>query len=377
MRGTAVTISGVAILLAGLAGAGCGGRTEAGEDGIGDSVVSLGPENVAVADSTQLESGPLISGTLQPDREADIRSEVVGTVLEVAVEPGQAVRQGSLLVRIQADVLRENLISSQSAVRTAEAALVVATRNRDRAERLAQAGALAERELETARWEVTNAEAAVADAKARRSNAERQLGNTEVRAPFGGIVSARPADAGDVVQLGTPLVTVVDPASMRLEATVPAERLRDIRISAPVRFTVSGYAGQLFAGQVERVNPTVDPTTRQVRIYVRIPNAGRALVAGLFAEGRIASETRTGVVVPRSAVDARGLRPVVTLLKGGRIHRMEVELGLEDTATERVEILRGVAVGDTVVLGSAQGIVQNTPARVRSGAELVDTTAGR
>jgi multidrug efflux pump subunit AcrA (membrane-fusion protein) len=164
---------------------------------------------------------------------------------------------------------------------------------------------------------------------------------------------------------------------MRLEATVPAERLRDIRISAPVRFTVSGYAGQLFAGQVERVNPTVDPTTRQVRIYVRIPNAGRALVAGLFAEGRIASETRTGVVVPRSAVDARGLRPVVTLLKGGRIHRMEVELGLEDTATERVEILRGVAVGDTVVLGSAQGIVQNTPARVRSGAELVDTTAGR
>jgi membrane fusion protein (multidrug efflux system) len=375
MRGKAVTSWGVLILAAAaVVVVSCGGKSEAGEEGIGDSVVSLGPENIALADSTQLESGPIISGSLEPDREADIRSEVVGTVLQIAVEPGQPVGKGTLLVRIQAEVLRENVLSAQSALRTAEAGLAVATRNRERAERLAEAGALAERELETARWDVMNAEASVADAKARLSNAQRQLGNTEIRAPFTGIVSARPADVGDVVQLGTALVTVVDPASMRLEATVPAERLKEIRVGAPVTFTVNGYAGRLFSGAVERINPSVDPATRQVRIYVRIPNAGRALVAGLFAEGRISSLTRTGVVVPKAAVDARGLRPVVTLLKAGRIHKVEVELGLEDTATERIEILRGVATGDTIVLGAAQGIAENTPARVRSRAELVDTT---
>ena len=376
MRGKGVTTWGLLVLAAaGLVVVSCGGKSAAGEETAGDSVVSLGPENIAVADSTQLESGPLISGSLEPDREADIRSEVSGTVLQVAVEPGQQVNRGTLLVRIQADVLRENLVSSQSALRTAEAALLVATRNRERAERLSEAGAVAERDLETARLQETNAQAGVADAKARLSNAERQLGNTEIRAPFPGVVSARPADVGDVVQLGTALVTVVDPGSMRLEATVPAERLREIRVGAPVNFTVNGYSGQLFAGQVERINPTVDPATRQVRLYVRIPNAGRALVAGLFAEGRVATVTRSGVVVPRSAVDARGLRPVVTVLKGGRIHKAEVELGLEDTATERIEILKGVAVGDTVILGAAQGITENTPARVRSGSELVDTTA--
>jgi membrane fusion protein (multidrug efflux system) len=373
MRGTAVTSWGILALA--MAAVSCGGKSEAGEEGIGDSVVSLGPENIARADSTQLESGPLISGTLEPDREADVRSEVIGTVLQAAVEPGQQVSKGTLLVRIQADVLRENVLSGQSALRTAEAGLAVATRNRERAERLSEAGALAERELESARWDVMNAEAAVADAKARLSNAERQLGNTEIRAPFNGIVSARPADVGDVVQLGTSLVTVVDPGSLRLEATVPAERLKEIRVGAPVNFTVNGFAGQLFRGQVERINPSVDPPTRQVRIYVRIPNAGRSLVSGLFAEGRIAAETRTGVVVPKAAVDSRGLRPVVTLLKSGRIHKVEVELGLEDTATERVEVLSGIAVGDTVVLGAAQGIAENTPARVRSQAELVDTTA--
>lgn len=378
MRGKLVTSWGLLILAsAAVVVVSCGGKSEARAEGIGDSVVSLGPENIAVADSTQLESGPIISGSLQPDREADIRSEVVGTVLQVAVEPGQQVSKGTLLVRIQAEVLRENVLSGQSALRTAESGLVVATRNRERAERLAEAGALAERELETARYDVLTAEAAVADAKARLSNAQRQLGNTEIRAPFAGIVSARPADVGDVVQLGTAIVTVVDPGSMRLEATVPAERLKEVRIGAPVSFTVNGYTGQLFAGQVERINPSVDPATRQVRIYIRIPNAGRALVAGLFAEGRIASVTRIGVVVPRSAVDARGLRPVVTLLKGGRIQKVEVELGLEDTATERIEILRGVALGDTVVLGAAQGIGENTPARVRSQAELVDTSVKR
>jgi RND family efflux transporter MFP subunit len=376
MRGTVGISWGLLVFAAGLL-AGCGGRSAAGEESTGDSVVSLGPENIAVADSTELESGPLISGTLQPDREADIRSEVAGTVLQVAVEPGQQVSRGTLLLRIQADVLRENLVSSQSTLRTAEASLVVATRNRERAERLSQAGAMAERDLETARWQETNAQAGVADAKARLSNAERQLSNTEVRAPFAGVVSARPADVGDVVQLGTALVTIVDPASLRLEATVPAERLREVRVGAPVNFTVNGYTGQLFAGQVERINPTVDPATRQVRLYVRIPNTGRALVAGLFAEGRVATMTRSGVVVPKAAVDSRGLRPVVTVLTSGRVHKVEVELGLEDPATERVEILKGIAVGDTVVLGAAQGITENTPARVRSGAELVDTTAGR
>jgi len=376
MRGKVVTTWAVlALAAAGVVVVSCGGKSAAGEETAGDSVVSLGPENIAVADSTELESGPIISGSLEPDREADIRSEVVGTVLQVAVEPGQPVSKGTLLLRIQADVLRENLVSGQSAVRTAEASLLVATRNRERAERLSQAGAVAERELETARLQETNAQAGVADAKARLSNAQRQLGNTEVRAPFPGVVSARPADVGDVVQMGTALVTVVDPGSLKLEATVPAEQLREIRVGAPVNFTVNGYAGQIFGGQVERINPTVDPATRQVRLYVRVPNTGRALVAGLFAEGRVATMTRSGIVVPKSAVDGRGLRPVVTVLKSGRIHKIEVELGLEDTATERVEILKGIARGDTVVLGAAQGITENTPARVRSTAELVDTTA--
>ncbi len=370
MRGklaSALGLLGVAASL--VATSGCGRSGEAGEAGIGDSVVSLGPENIMVADSTALESGPLVSGSLEPDRAADIRAEMSGTVLQVGVEPGQAVRRGALLARIEAENVREAQVSSQSALRTAEAGLVLARRNEDRARRLTEAGAVASRELENAQLEVTSAEARVAEARARLSAANRQLGNTEIRAPFAGIVSARPVDVGDVVQAGTPIVTVVDPGSLRLEAAVPAENLKDVRVGSSVNFAVTGYPGQVFAGRVTRINPVVDPATRQVRIYVTVSNAGQTLVGGLFAEGRVVTVTRTGVVIPRGAVDDRGLRPMVTLLKDGRIRQVEVQTGLEDAATERVEILRGVAAGDTVLLGSAQGIAENRPARVRSPAE--------
>ena len=110
----------------------------------------------------------------------------------------------------------------------------------------------------------------------------------------------------------------------------------------PVEFTVNAYPGRTFTGRVERINPAADPTTRQVRIYVAIPNTGGRLVSGLFADGRVATDARSAVVAPRNALDVRGLRPTAVRLKNGRAERVEVELGLEDEATERVEIRSGL-----------------------------------
>jgi membrane fusion protein, multidrug efflux system len=101
-----------------------------------------------------------------------------------------------------------------------------------------------------------------------------------------------------------------------------------------------------------------------VRLTAAIPNQEGRLVGGLFAEGRAATESRTGTVVPSSAVDVRGLRPMVVLLKGGVAEKQEVELGLRDEHTEQVEVTRGVVPGDTLLLGAAMGISPKTPVRV-------------
>jgi RND family efflux transporter MFP subunit len=177
-------------------------------------------------------------------------------------------------------------------------------------------------------------------------------------------VSTRAVNAGDVVSPGTALVTVVNPATMRLEASVPAEDLTDVRLGLPVDFTVNGYPGRHFTGRITRVNPVADPATRQVRIIASIPNAGGTLVGGLFADGRVSSETRTAPSVPLTAVDERGVRPSVVMIKGGKTQKADVTLGIRDDATETVEIKSGVQPGDTVLVGAARGISVGTNVRV-------------
>ena len=202
------------------------------------------------------------------------------------------------------------------------------------------------------------------DAKARLTLAQKQVDDAQVRAPFSGVVSVRSVSAGDVVQPGGALFTVIDPSSMRLEASVPAAQLTAIRIGSPVTFTVTGYPGKTFQGKVTRINPAADASTGQVRIVASIPNDRNALVAGLFAEGRAQSESRQAPVVVANAVDVRGVRPWVLRLKGGRAEKVEVELGLKDEASEKYEVLKGVTAGDTLLVGAAQGITPGTQVRV-------------
>jgi RND family efflux transporter MFP subunit len=227
-----------------------------------------------------------------------------------------------------------------------------------------KAGAIAERDAERARNGALAAETQLANATAIYASAQKQQNRTQITAPFAGVISARQANAGDIVSPGTALFTIVDPSTMRLEASVPAQSLALVRVGLPVQFTVSGYETRRFTGRVTRVNPTADPNTRQVRIIATIPNAGASLVGGLFAEGRVTAETRTVPVVPIAAVDERGVRPSVMRIKNGRVEKVEVELGLRDNQIESVEVRSGVIPGDTVLLGTARGLTAGTPVKV-------------
>jgi RND family efflux transporter MFP subunit len=341
----------------------CKGKAGETETASTDPVVMIGRENIAVARLAELRSGPAISGTLEPKVDAKLRAEISGAVERTFADEGMKMRRGALLARIDDSAVRDAYLSAKSAVRTAEAALKNAQRNAERASRLAKAGALPERDLETALWNATNADGALADARARLASAEKQLDHTQVRATIDGVVSERQVAAGDVVQVGSAMFTLVDLRTLRLEATVPVEELGRLRQGSPVEFGVSGFDRQ-FTGRIERVNPAVDPATRQVRIYVNVPNPEQSLVAGLFAEGRVATDARRAVAVPLSAVDRRGTAPVIHRVKGGKVGVVSVQLGVSDEAAELVEVSAGLAQGDTVLLGSAQGVTPGTAVRV-------------
>jgi RND family efflux transporter MFP subunit len=323
-------------------------------------VVTVGPENVAVAQEKNIESGPTISGSLSFEKEARLNAEVPGAVLQTHVEAGQRVTSGQLLARIDDGAIQQAYLSAKSSLASAQTAASNAERELQRARTLVAAGAIAERDVESATTANTGAQAQLAAARAQVASAEKTLQRTRISAPFSGVVSERKVSAGDIVTPGAPMFTIVEPGSMRLEASVPAEQLAAVHLGAPVSFTVSGYPGRDFKGRITRVSPVADPTTRQVQILATIPNAGNTLVGGLFAEGRIASESRTGLVIPANAVNESGIAPVALRLKGGQVQQVTVQVGLRDQGTETVEITAGLAAGDTVLVGAAQGISPGT-----------------
>jgi RND family efflux transporter MFP subunit len=358
-----------------LAAAACG-KPPAADSAAGDQPMWVGRENMTVAEQRMLEVGPAISGTLAAEREATVRAEVGGAVEAILAEPGQAVSRGAVLARLDESAIRDAYESSTSAVRTAELSVEIARRELQRATALEQAGAIAARDVETSQWSLTSAEGQLSEAKSRQASAEKQLARTVVRAPFSGVVSERPVSQGDIVQTGAVLFTLVDPGSLKFEGAVPAEERAGIKVGTPVSFALAGPdEGTALQGRVTRVNPSVDPATRQVRLTVAVPNVAGGLIAGLYAEGRVAVSSRPGVVVPSGAVDRRGVRPFVVRVKQGRVERVEVELGLLDPALELTEIAGGLAAGDTILLGGARGLRPGSAVRVGSPAELSGTPA--
>jgi membrane fusion protein (multidrug efflux system) len=353
-------------LLVSTAAASCSRGDAAPDTSAAASAVLVGPENVVVVSAQEIRTGPTLSGAIEAERIATVRAELNGAVLTTFAEPGQRIPAGAVLARIDDSAIRDQALSTRAAVATAQNANDIAQRELERSEALMKAGAIAERDLERARNGALAAQTQLANTRALYASAQKQQNKTQIVAPFAGVVSARQANAGDIVSPGTAMFTIVDPSTMRLEASVPTQSLALIRVGLPVEFSVAGYEGRRFTGRVTRINPAADPTTRQVRIIATIPNAGAALVSGLFAEGRVASETRTAPVVPIAAVDEHGVRPSVMRIKNGKVERVEVDLGIRDDQSETVEARAGVVPGDTLLLGTARGLSVGTPVKVNA-----------
>ncbi|MFE8604954.1 efflux RND transporter periplasmic adaptor subunit [Archangium violaceum] len=327
--------------------------------------VVLGPDDVVRVESRTLESGPVLSGTLQARRAATMRAEVQGAVLEMLVEQGQKVKKGQLLARIEDTSLQDQLIAARSAVRVARSGLRVARSEEERNRKLADAGVITRRELARVELARFQAQAQLSEAEARLALALQQVGRTRIRAPFAGVVSERLASAGDIVQPGTALYTVIDPTSLRLEASVPAAQLSVLEPGVGVDFNVAGYGERSFEGRIEQVNPAVDPGTGQVRLYVTLPNTEQVLLTGLSAEGRVAALRREVPAVPVSAVDVRAEPPTVLRVKDGRVERVQVKLGMTDELERLVELRSGVQSGDVLLRITSGDVAEGTPVELR------------
>jgi RND family efflux transporter MFP subunit len=311
--------------------------------------VLLTPEDLLTVQSGALASGPVITGSIQPERRADLRAEVSAIVLQVLKENGEPVKKGDLLVRLDDTAIRDSLMSAQEAARASEQAFDQAQRSFDRLKTLRASGMASAQQLDDAEVRRNNAQSDAVAAKARVVQARQQLQRTEVRAPFDGIVSDRKVSAGDTAAIGKELVKVIDPASMRFEGFVSADKISSVKTGQKVLFFVNGYGNQGFSGVVKRVDPSANPTTRQVEVLVAFAGTEQPKVAGLYAEGRVETDISQAVTIPESALVRNGDKAYAWRVQGNTLKRVDVAIGDRDPRRGDFPVKSGLASGDRIV----------------------------
>lgn len=338
----------------------------------------VAPEDVLSVGSSGLIGAPVISGAIQPARRADLRSEVAAVVVQVVKDNGERVRQGDLLVRLDATAIRDSLASAEEAVRAATQSYEQTQRVLERARTLNQQGMTSMQGLEDAELRRNAAQSDLAAARARAVSARQQLTRTEIRAPFSGVVSERRVSMGDTVQVGREIVKVIDPSSMRFEGQISADRLGELKVGQPVAFRVNGFAGSEFRGKLSRIDASANSATRQVEVAASFDDPTQApQVAGLYAEGRVDTGAQSALVLAESAIQREGDAAFVWALKDGLIKRTAVLLGARDDRRGEVVISGGLVAGDQVLRAPGSNLTDGQKVqRVAPGAGAASAVAG-
>lgn len=368
------------LLVAGLGAglAGCGGGGEAAEGRGGEVVVALGARDVAEARISEVNAGVALTGSLQPYRVVNVFAQVPGTVTGIRFDRGERVERGTVLASIEADGIRSQATGAQAAVAAAEAGLALATRQLESARTLYGAGAMSELDLRGAEAGHAAAEAQLAAARAQATGAGESARRATIAAPITGVISDRQVEAGEAVNPGQKLFTVVNAEVLELAGQVPVESASWLRAGLPVVFELKSLPGQTFQGEVARVDPVADGGTRQVGVYVRLPNPGGRIVGGQFATGRVVGERLAeAVVVPEVAVRESGGESYLLVIEGGTVVRRPVRVGARDVAQGVVAILSGVQAGELVLAAPGATLPAGTRVQVNGApVQPLDAPAG-
>ncbi len=341
-------------------------------------VLLIAPEDLYTLAVRLQATGPVITGSLQPERRADLRAEIGALVQQVLKENGEAVRSGDLLVRLDDSAIRDSLGSADEAVRAATQAFEQTERQVQRLKTLQLQGMMSMQALEDAEVRRNNAQSELVAARARAATARQQLRRTEVRAPFDGVLSERKVSAGDTAQIGKELVKVIDPRTLRFEGMVSADRMHEIKPGQLVNFRVNGFAQADFSGKVRRIDAAANATTRQVEVIVGFADAGSApQVAGLFAEGRVQTGGSPALMLAESALQRAGEAAWAWRVNGAVVNRVAVRLGERDARSGELPVLAGLAAGDRVLRNPGSALIDGQRVELSRPAEPAASAASR
>ncbi len=333
------------LLLAVLVCAGCG-SDESGSNPADGPAVPVTAAAVAVQD---IPHTIIQVGTLRGNEEVMVKSEARGLVGKILFTEGAAVRCGDGLVRLDRASAQAQVLNAEAKLRQLRAELDNIGRTLARKKRLLKGDVLSQQEYDDLRTRQQVGQALISQAEARLVLARESLKDTLICAPFDGIASARLVAVGDFIDIGTPLVTVVQVAPLKAELRISAKYRSSIGVGMDVGAAVDACPGETFAGKIYFISPEVDPATRTFLVKALIPNEARSLSPGMFVRISIVHALHKGaLVVPWEAVVQLEDRAFVFAIAGGRAR--EVAVQVEKQLDDRAEVTGDLKAGQQVII---------------------------
>jgi RND family efflux transporter MFP subunit len=389
------------VLCAALMLGGCGKKTE-------EVKAAAAPEPLTVKTgltvSRTVEKSLMVTGSLHPDEETTVSSEVPGRVQSIAVDFGQPVRRGQVVAQLDTTELSLQLERARSALaqamarlglqpgvaeepestagmRQAKAQLEDARARFERARKLVESGDISRERFDEAQRMMEAREAAhdamrdemrtqLASLRALRAEvqlAEKRVRDATIVAPFDGAVSVKHVSPGQYIKENVAVLTIVKTSPLRLRVEAPESAVSDVKLGTELKFTTEAAPGQEFSAVVRELNPSLDARSRTLTAEARLTQADSSLKPGSFVQVRLITAKAAPVIaVPSDAVyTVAGLNKFFTIESGKAVERRITEvLG----SNGWVEIPEGtVPAGAVVAVSNVPLLTNGAPVKTAGG----------
>src|SRR5262245_23735197 len=340
-----VAIAGLGLFLVWLGGA-FGARVGPGE--VSPDRPTIVGQHLALVTRRTTEETITAVGSVQPRRKADVASQIVASVLEVKVQPGDRVKPGDELVVLDDRELVAQHGEALAAVTAAEVDVDVRKRDYERI-MMVPTGAATKEEKDRITGAYTLSQALLKRSRQQVRRIEVQLTYTRIKAATPGVVADRFADPGDLAVPGKPLVAVQDTRELELHASVPESQAWNVNVGQklPLRIDAANFAG---VGTVREVVPVAQQSSRSVLAKVSLPvDVSTPVYAGMFGRVTLPVGQSSRLLIPQAAVKQVGQLELVDVADAdGTLERRFVRTGR--TFNGHVEVLSGLNEGETVAL---------------------------
>lgn len=287
-------------------------------------------------------------GTVEALRQAAVAAQVLGRVVAMPVKVGDSVKAGQMLARIDPRSADLAVAGSRAQVREAQVALDNARRTLERNRQLHAKGFISQAGLERFENDFKTAEAQLASVQAQSGQAANSQALATLSAPFDGLVGIIHTELGEMAAPGKAVITIYDPAALRVSAAIAQSQLGQIDRNAAVRIEIPGHK-EVFTARAATLVPIADNRSHTVQMRLDLPRT-TGILPGQYERVLFASHKTKKLVVPESALLKRGeITAVYVQAADGALRLRLVQAG-EPTADGRIEILSGVREGDKVAL---------------------------